>query len=261
MALGYINFADDTLGALPSYLTVDDDGGTGTITVETLAGSLSGNALRFNRTASNFKQLVRVNTADDFDFGEVVALVRVDGQFAIAGVWARINDAAASDPSGMGYTYYNNAGSLYRYPDSSTVLSTGATGSSHAFGTATIYTGPKRVWMRMNWADNGTNVDFSFKSWDVDAESEPVGWDHTATIADGTYNVAGPGKPGIGCSLQGGAFGDTLWIEALGWSTDPTESASLVPIAAGGGSSPGPGGSREFFPGSRGNGFIYNKLR
>lgn len=239
MARGFVNFDGEVTGALPPSISVDEVSGTATVTAEELEGSLSGIALRVARSSGNVKRLLTVPDADAGGFGEVVMLVRMDGNFATYGVLGNMNDDGENPPNGLGFAVYNSGGGVIRFEDSS---GSGDPGSifdgQHTFGVENYTTGPKRVWMRFQYRKDEGNpgtYDFKMKAWDVDAEEEPETWDHDEDDINPGVEDSENGVPGAYCNLQGGAFGDTMWIEAIGWSTDPDVPAPLEPVGGGGG--------------------------
>lgn len=229
MATGFDNFGSYEVGSLPAGILEDDFGtGVGAVTVEELANSLSGQALKFIRTSGNYKAKALLDVTS-FGVGEVVALVRIlaGETFALGQVLGRGLVTGTVDAA-MG-TRVQNSGAGFAY----------VAGSAGIAGTTFVPPNPylgERIWMRFNWDEESVQenrVNIKQRMWNAD-DPEPETWDdESLDVANAGSQSLLDGKPGFYVNLQGsGIFGTVLWVEAIGWSDDPAVSAPLTGAVA-----------------------------
>lgn len=226
MATGFTDFGSAPTGSPPSGFSFVDMSlfitDFPTPNVEARAGSLSGRAVEMVSTDNAWVTAVW-DDADAFADGEVVVLVDV-------GNWS-INGGACGRSDGTGDGGGTNVASYVRptnddlrvgYRDAAEGVT--AIGSDDK-GTVDA---DERWWVRLNF--DGTTL--KSKAW-KDGDTEPASWDVDATDAG---VVTASGKPGFECRTQTGSS-RTMWLEAIGWSDNPTVSAPTE-AASGGAETP-----------------------
>lgn len=210
------------LGEAPAGATSSvGGGGSGTVTVETLASSVYGRAIAVDRASGGYQVATTFDAPADgtTQEAEVLGIVRVDAQFAYVGVGLGNRDGA-HPPNALVFYIYNGTCGLGRYQDNSGAFATALTGTSFNPGLGNYYSG-MRLAMRLNLTYNsGTGArGYKAKIWDADG-AEPGSWG-IEVAAIPAHNVAGPFVPLFFSYSQGGAFGDVGHLEFFDWSVDP----------------------------------------
>ena len=236
MAAGSTDFGSDAVGSTPAgwtdYLYLN---ATTKVTVETLAGSLSGQALKLDSGGQFNNNLSALWTgAGQFTDGDVLVLARLCEDFcgpilrgdASGADWnALVANREAND---FAFRYSNVDGTRQsNYP---AYFPTNVQDSNNYTALDTGDISLNRRWIRANF--DGTAV--KARVWAY-GDPEPETWNLDGTLTSDAV-VTETGYVGFFAEVGGNLSFDAAWLEYIAYSDDPATPAASPGSGGGGGS-------------------------